>query len=437
MIPMHAGEQIEIGDVVRSSDSLGGAIVLADGSRVEMRKDSELSLQQALDGIRVHLDHGGVIVKAAKQRIGRHLYVQTRDVRVSVVGTVFFVNAEAEGSRIAVYEGEVRVQQGATETKLGPGEYVATNPAMPALPLKEAIEWSREAPIHLASLQPRETFEEVSIRPSSEAIRPGANPNIRACDGGSVVQIDPNRFAISRRNIYMLITMAYFSGGNLVQGCLYANRLGLLTGGPAWIQSDAYDIQAAIPEGSFSSTPTIRDPKLQRMVQSLLADRFKLALSREMKEMPVYVMTLKESATATSKDTAVWLTKPMAEQGPMAAQIWSASENRQGLVAYENGETNARIYGVNARMSELAATLGRLLGRPVLDRTSLTSKVNFYLETFSEVGDLATPPLETRSSLEIKSIMAELEKQAGIKLELSKEKIEVLTIDHIERPSEN
>jgi uncharacterized protein (TIGR03435 family) len=106
-------------------------------------------------------------------------------------------------------------------------------------------------------------------------------------------------------------------------------------------------------------------------------------------------------------------------------------------VAYENGETNARIYGVNARMSELAATLGRLLGRPVLDRTSLTSKVNFYLETFSEVGDLATPPLETRSSVEIKSIIAELEKQAGIKLELAKEKIEVLTIDHIERPSEN
>lgn len=81
--------------------------------------------------------------------------------------------------------------------------------------------------------------------------------------------------------------------------------------------------------------------------------------------------------------------------------------------------------------------VSRFMGQPVLDRTSLASKVNFYLETFSEVGNLATPPLETRSSAEIRSIIAELEKQAGIKLELSKEKIEVLTIDHIERPSEN
>jgi uncharacterized protein (TIGR03435 family) len=438
LIPLRAGERIEFGDVLRSSDRVDSAILLADGSRVEMRKESELSLEEAADGIRIRLDRGGVIVQAAKQQTGRHLYVRTRDVRVSVVGTVFFVNAEAEGSRVGVYEGEVHVQQGATETKLGPGESVATNPAMPALPLKEAIEWSREAPMHLASLQPREAFEAASIRPNGEGIPGGASPNIRACDGGSAVELSPNRFAIFRRNIYMLITMAYFNRGNLVQGCLYANRLGLLTGGPAWLQSDVYDIQAVIPSDSFSSPPTIRDPKLQRMVQSLLEDRFKLVLSRQMQEMPVYLMTLKEpSKFADAKDASVWLTKPMTEQGATAAQLWSAVKDRQGLSSYENGDTNARIYGVNATMSELATTLGRLMGRPILDRTDLTARASFYVETFSEVGELATPPLEIRSPAEIRSIISELEKQAGIKLELSKERIEVLKVDHIERPSEN
>src|SRR4030095_4575732 len=100
MIPMQAGKRIEIGDVVRSSDTIDGAIVLAGGFRVEMRKESELSVEQAADGIRIRLDHGGLIVKAAKQQMGRHLYVQTRDVTVSVIGTVFFVNAGEEGSRV-------------------------------------------------------------------------------------------------------------------------------------------------------------------------------------------------------------------------------------------------------------------------------------------------------------------------------------------------
>jgi len=181
----------------------------------------------------------------------------------------------------------------------------------------------------------------------------------------------------SGKNVYTLITMAYFGGGNLVQGCLYASFLGLLYGGPGWIQSDAYDIQAVIPAGSFSSTPTIRDPKLQRMLQSLMADRFKLVLSREMKEMPVYIMTLKEPAKyAASKDTSVWLTKPIAEQDPQAAHIWAYLENRQGLVAQED----TRIYGANATMLELATLLGRLMGQPVLDRTGFTSKINFSLE---------------------------------------------------------
>jgi hypothetical protein len=77
---------------------------------------------------------------------------QTKDVTVSVVGTVFLVNAEEEGSQVAVIEGEVRVQHGAAERKLRPGEQVATGPSMEPQPVKEEISWSRNAEAHAVLL---------------------------------------------------------------------------------------------------------------------------------------------------------------------------------------------------------------------------------------------------------------------------------------------
>src|SRR6185436_510717 len=94
---------------------------------------------------------GSIIVSAAKQPSG-HLYVQTKDMTVSVVGTIFLVNAEVDGSRVAVIEGEVRVHEGTTETKLRPGEQVSTSRTLAARPVKEEIAWSRQADAHLAIL---------------------------------------------------------------------------------------------------------------------------------------------------------------------------------------------------------------------------------------------------------------------------------------------
>jgi ferric-dicitrate binding protein FerR (iron transport regulator) len=89
------------------------------------------------------------------------------------VGTVFFVNAEEEGSHVAVIEGEVRVQLGAESKKLLRGEQLSTNPQMESLPVREEISWSRNAETHVALLQqyastqttPRRLeFEVVSIK---------------------------------------------------------------------------------------------------------------------------------------------------------------------------------------------------------------------------------------------------------------------------------
>jgi len=150
---VHAGDKIRAGQILRSNRKTGGVIALEDGSHMEMHSESEVLLERANDGLRVRLRDGGIIVNAAKQGAG-HLYVQTKDVMVSVLGTVFLVNAEEEGSRVAVIDGEVNVRQGASTTKLIRGEQVATNPLMEPQLVKEEISWSRNAEAHLALLQP-------------------------------------------------------------------------------------------------------------------------------------------------------------------------------------------------------------------------------------------------------------------------------------------
>jgi len=96
-----AGERIEAGRLIRSNSAVGLLLDLNDGSRIEVRSQSELQLESAADGIRVRLNEGSVLVTAAKQGSG-HLYVQTRDAMVSVVGTVFLVHAEQAGTRQVV-----------------------------------------------------------------------------------------------------------------------------------------------------------------------------------------------------------------------------------------------------------------------------------------------------------------------------------------------
>lgn len=143
---------VQSGDTIRTNGGAGAMLALADDSRVEMRAQSELLLERAEDGVRIRLNRGGIIVSAATQRSG-HLYVQTREMTVAVVGTVFLVNAAEDGSRVAVIEGEVRVREGALEKRLRPGEQVSTSPVLAARPLREEIAWSRHADAHLAILE--------------------------------------------------------------------------------------------------------------------------------------------------------------------------------------------------------------------------------------------------------------------------------------------
>ena len=409
---IQAGRALKKGDRFRSIDGPPAVFVLADGSRIEMRSNSELALQAASDGMVLDLKRGSIIVTAAKQHDG-HLYVKTRDVTVSVVGTVFVVNAEETGSRVAVIQGEVQVQQGTVAKKLLPGEQSASNPLMVEHPVSAEIAWSPHAEAHLALLQQSsaeapEAFEVDSVKPSAPPVTAGGRgvPGGRAGTVSSCspvvplrVELDPHRFAAFGASLRALVMAAY------------GKDCSLLSGGPDWFGSDRYDIEGIIPEGSTSYTlQQFRNgeaPKLQRMLQTLLTNRFKLSVRREMKDTSVYNLVVIKAGKLKAADGPP---KPGA-----AVRLIPTID-------------------VRATTPNFAELLTALVGRPVFDKTELKGQFDIHLEW---AFDSSAPGEEGPRPMDQSSIQNALQEQLGLKLEAAKSPVEFLSIEHAERPTEN
>jgi uncharacterized protein (TIGR03435 family) len=424
------------GETIRSNGGGGAVLELADSSRIEMRSNSELSFERASDGVRIRLTSGGIIVNAARQRAG-HLYVQTKDMTVSVVGTVFLVNADGTGSRVGVIEGEVRVQQGANDKKLLPGDQVATSPAMAPAPITEEIGWSRNAEQHRALLrqsavasppvqsatvpvEPRPSFAVVSIRPaapSSVGARgagPLGAPPAPSCSGVDL-QVDAGRFAIRNIPLYGLISLAY---GKRCQPQVQH------VGGLAWMRTDGYDIEAAIPPGSpVYTAQQLRNgaaPQLELMLQAMLVDRFKLVLGREMREMSVYNLIVVTPGRL----------KPSADQNPPERVLIPGAVPQFKPLP---GVVGPSVSMSGTLMPKIIELLQSLADRPVIDRTELTGRFDFLINWPALTG-MQGPELPTAMRDQLSS---RLEEQAGLKLEPVRALVEVLVIERAERPTEN
>src|SRR5215470_8438584 len=222
------GRKYLAGQLFRSSDGKSNELTLADGSRVEIRAGSEAAVERAADGLRLRLNAGSVIVNAAKQAAGRHLYVSTRDVLVSVVGTVFLVKADDQGSNVAVIQGEVHVRQGSVDKELRRGEQVSSR-SKSELAIALEIGWSREAAAYLAmlhqeiaqSIAARQAapsapiqaevpktpqFEEASIKPCPKDFR--APEGMRG-GGSNSMRLSPGRLDALCMTVATLIRTAY------------------------------------------------------------------------------------------------------------------------------------------------------------------------------------------------------------------------------------
>lgn len=170
--PLNVGEEIKPGDKIRTAKDAGAVVQLPDGSLIEMRERSEFSVTDDSQGATIHLDRGNIIVQAAKQKEKRHLYVQTDDCKVSVVGTIFSVNNGTKGSRVSVVQGEVHVEHGGKQDVLRPGDQVATTSSIESVPVQDEIAWSRDAERYKRMLAEVAALKkEIDQRVASPAVR--------------------------------------------------------------------------------------------------------------------------------------------------------------------------------------------------------------------------------------------------------------------------
>jgi hypothetical protein len=148
-----AGSTVPYGQPVVTPLGQSALVRLADGSIVELRERTRFAVERRWGGTNLAVEGGDVIVEAAKQSPGKHLWVTTRDCEVAVVGTVFAVDAGTRGSRVSVYEGEVHVAQaGQKERVLHPGAQATTSARVKPMPLAQEVDWSARREQHMALL---------------------------------------------------------------------------------------------------------------------------------------------------------------------------------------------------------------------------------------------------------------------------------------------
>lgn len=167
-VALGQGATLGEAQVVRTGAGAHAVLRLADGSAVEMNERSQLFVHAAWSGATVQLDHGDVIVQAAKQRRG-HLRVRTRDSEASVKGTVFAVSTGMTGSVVAVVEGSVEVNQPQFNKLLTPGQTAGSTPTLRGLTAEQAVAWSAEKEKYIALLAEFSKLEkQIAALPSAE-----------------------------------------------------------------------------------------------------------------------------------------------------------------------------------------------------------------------------------------------------------------------------
>lgn len=143
-VPIIAGSRLQKGETIRTAKDAHAFVRLGDGSMIEVKDRSELSLTRNGQGTTIHLKGGNIIVEAAKQR-NQQLFVDTGDSNIAVTGTIFSVNHGTKGVRVSVIEGDVHLDHAGLERVVRAGEQAVTNASIGPVSIKDEVAWSRNA----------------------------------------------------------------------------------------------------------------------------------------------------------------------------------------------------------------------------------------------------------------------------------------------------
>lgn len=215
------------------------------------------------------------------------------------------------------------------------------------------------------------------------------------------------------------------------------SRPGQIVGGPEWIRTQAFDVNA-----KADNNPTA--DVINAMVKQLLADRFKLRVHTESRDVDVYALVLArpdgrlgpniKKAAVDCVARAEELKRARAAGAPLSPPAPPQPGQRPecGMTSTGSNGVQRVLIGGNP-IGAVAMAIQSSVGRQVVDGTGLTGAFDIDLE-FSGAGQLATNADQPSA---LPSVFTALQEQLGLKLESRKEKMEVLVIDSVEMPTPN
>lgn len=228
----------------------------------------------------------------------------------------------------------------------------------------------------------------------------------------------PDGFSASGATLQMLLRGAYGIEDRQISGA------------PDWLNSQKYDIEAKADKSVIAELNQLSEDQHmlanQRMLQTLLADRFKLILHPDTRDLEFHTLVVAENGPKLQQSKA-GDPDPNEIKGPDGQAHRAARLFRMG-----KGELTAQ----NVRMAEFVRLLSQQLGGTVVDKTGLTGSYDFTLQWKpAESGQQSEDTPQSDSSEP--SIFTAIQEQLGLKLESQKGPVQTLVIDHVEKPSEN
>jgi uncharacterized protein (TIGR03435 family) len=245
--------------------------------------------------------------------------------------------------------------------------------------------------------------------------------------GGTSVSMAPHELIFRNATVRYMVQMAY------------RVRDFQIAGGPAWIDSDRYNVTIKMDNW----TRETREQMIAPALQTLLKDRFKLSIHRVMNDLPIYSLTVSKYGLRLPRSKA---TCTKFDWGRDAVQ--RSPEHCGGIEAGPNLRLNHTLDAAGMSISGpngLIVVLSRELNRDVIDKTGLTGFFDIHLEWNREItarsigsdGRVDPSRLAASTDDESPSIFMAVEDQLGLRLDSSKGPVEVIVVDRAEKPSEN
>jgi|SRR5579863_981339 len=210
-----------------------------------------------------------------------------------------------------------------------------------------------------------------------------------------------------------------------------------ISGGPRWIDSDRYDVAASAPENN------IAEEQFKAMLQALIRDRFKFAAHRESKEMPIYALvSVRNGSKLPEAAGSCVVALPNPPPPPPLAPAQPPPVLCGGFLM-----DGSRLEGRRISMAQLNGALSNMLGRSVIDKTGYNGTFDVHLEFKPEgiaplggggFGAPGGPAVDAGGADSFRpSVFTAVQQQLGLKLESQKGPVEILVIDHVEKPDAN